>query len=236
MLNRAINEIGRILYKFKPDVLCLQEIDTSDENLKKVEKHKYQLADFSNSFIRSKKIYGVTTFYNPSSCQLISSRSFNLPTNLYQVISFIMHRNRNPRTVLKNEFMVKKNGKRIAVYNIHLTPASTNSLRIKQIQNTLDDLSLDKNIATVLAGDFNYPYGRRKFELLIKKYELQEATTNINFTLERKILKKISLKLKLDYVLYKNLFVKETKRLDIKLSDHYPIYSVFELKQKSKTV
>ncbi len=229
MLNRAIDEIGGILNEFRPDILCFQEIDTSDQNLKKVEKYKYQLADFSNTFIRSKKIYGVASFYSPLSCQLISSRSFNLPTNLYQIISFILHRNRNPRTVLRNEFVFKKSGKKVSVYNIHLTPASTNSLRIKQIQNTLDDLPLEKNIATILAGDFNYPYGRRKFELLIKNYELEEATTNVNFTLERRILKKISLKLKLDYVLYKNLKLKSNIKLFSVQSDHFPIITEFQI-------
>lgn len=230
MLNKAVSEIEKLILSYKPDVVCLQEINTSDDNLKKIEKLGYRLADYSNSFIRRGQIYGVTTFYNPKVFSLVESRSFSLPTNFYQIISFLMYRNRNPRTILKNEFLFKTYGKKITTYNIHLTPLATNSLRTRQIQNALEDLTLNnKTSPTIIAGDFNYPYGRRKFETLIRRYGLKEATRNVYFTLEKKILKKFFLKLKLDYVLYKNLLLIANNKILVYNSDHFPILSTFEL-------
>ncbi len=82
----------------------------------------------------------------------------------------------------------------------------------------------------MIAGDFNYPYGRKKFEETLKKYKLKEATDNIFFTSVQKILRILPVKLKLDYVLYnKHLKLVSNKRIDIRHSDHYPILTSFEI-------
>jgi endonuclease/exonuclease/phosphatase family metal-dependent hydrolase len=230
MLNRAAVSVGELLKKHDPDIICLQEIGTDDKNLNTIKKMGFKLADYSNSFIRRRNIYGVTTFYNSKTFKVIKSNSFNLPTNLYQIITFILHGNRNPRTVLKNEFIHIKTKKNLTLYNIHLSPFATNQLRTRQIKNTLEDMSLDDKNAVIIAGDFNYPYGRKRFEDLIVEYKLKEATNNINFTLEKKIIKNYSIKLKLDYVLYKKLkLVSNNKISDINKSDHFPILSVFDI-------
>lgn len=227
--NRAINEIENIVKKHCPDVLCFQEILTNESNLSVIEKLGYKIADYSNSFIRISKIYGVTTFYNEKKFKLIKSHSFNLPTNLYQIVSFILYGNRNPRTVLRNEFICVETRRKITVYNIHLSPFATNQLRIKQINNTFGDMDLTSKNAIIIAGDFNYPYGRRRFEEEIKKNKLKESTRNINFTLEKRILSRISVKLKLDYILYKKLKRISNEKLKTFKSDHFPILSTFNV-------
>lgn len=229
LYNTASKEIGPVLSAHKPDIICFQEIVTDEANLKLIQSYGYRLADFSNSFMRSRQIYGVATFYRPDVFALKHSRSFNLPSSLYQILTFILHAKRNPRTVLKNEFVSKTGGKKLITYNIHLTPVATNSHRQKQILNTFEDLHIGKKDAIVVAGDFNYPYGRKKFEEILKTYELKEATDNIFYTLERRILKLFSIKWKLDYVLYnKNIKLISNKRIDIRHSDHFPILTSFE--------
>lgn len=229
-LNKAAETTLELLNEYKPDIVCLQEIQTDDKNLKTIENTGYKLADYSNSFIRRGKVYGVTTFFNPDTFSIIKSNSFNLPTNFYQIISFILHGNKNPRTVLKNEFIHKKTKKKLDIYNIHLSPFATNQLRTKQIKNTLSDLSLISKEAVIIAGDFNYPYGRKRFEDQIKEYKLKEATNNINFTLEKKIIRNITIKLKLDYVLYKKLRIVSNEKIkNFNKSDHFPILSTFSV-------
>lgn len=225
--NKAINEIKNLVKKYQPDFLCFQEIMTNDTTIENIEKLGLKVADYSNSFIRRGKIFGVATFYNNKRFILTKSHSFNLPTNLYQVISFLLYGNRNPRTVLKGEFISVETKRRITVYNIHLTPIATNQLRIKQINNTFGDLDLKNKNAVLIAGDFNYPYGRKRFEEEIKKNKLKEATNNINYTMEKRILNKISVKLKLDYILYKKLRCRSNEKINIYKSDHFPILSTF---------
>ena len=229
LVNQALHELQEVILRYKPDILFFQEINTDEDNLKKIEKFGYRLADFSNSFLRFGKAYGVATFYNPKVFKLSKSESLNLPSSVYQILIFILKGKKNPRTVLRNEFSFAKNGSSITTYNIHLTPLyATNALRIKQIKNTFSDLHLTKKNYVVIAGDFNFPYGRKKFEELISVHGLKEATNNILYTLEKKILGLFRIRLKLDYVLYKNLTVKSNETVSFKHSDHYPIITIFK--------
>lgn len=230
LVNQALHELLKVIHTYRPDILFFQEINTDEENLKKIEKFGYKLADFSNSFIRFGRAYGVATFYNPAVCRLSKSQSLNLPSSVYQIVTFILRGKKSPRTVLRNEFVLKKAGSKITTYNIHLTPLyATNVLRIKQIKNTFSDLHLSQKNHVVIAGDFNFPYGRKKFEELISVYKLKEATSNILYTLEKNFIL-FKVRLKFDYVLYKHLKVVSNEVIQFKHSDHYPIFTVFNTK------
>lgn len=232
LYNRAIQQLKRILQSSKPDLVFFQEMTTGDKDLQLIEDLEYKLADFSNSFIRrSGQIFGVATFYNPKVFKAIRSRSFDLPAGILEALMFILKKGEVPRTVLETEFEFKTTHKKLFAYNIHLSPAAMNTVRQKQIVNTFRELKLDKKNPIIIAGDFNYPYRRKDFQELINQHNLKEATKNLSFTSH--FLKIAPLKLKLDYILYKNLLPLDTKRIDIRLSDHYPILSTFSLKQKN---
>lgn len=227
--DRARANLDKILAACHPDILCLQEIITQEEDLVKIEKFGYKMADYSSSFIKGAKVLGVATFYNPKVFFFKESKSFDLPRSLYEFMRFVVNSNFKKRTVLKTELHIRKNRGKISLYNLHLPPFATNNIRDKQIRNTFEDLHLTKKASAVIAGDFNYPYGRKKFENMIKKYGLAEATSNIYYTLETKILKVFSVRLKLDYVLFKNIRHISTEKIEITHSDHFPILSYFEL-------
>lgn len=225
--------LGEVLKVCNPDIICLQEVDTDENNLLLLENNKYKLADFSNAFIKSGKIYGLATFYNQNTFRFIDSEIITLPRKIFDIISiihsFIMFRGQT-RVVLKTEFFYKPLKKKIAVYNVHLSPFVTNEVRMTQVKKTLNQVNHEgKKTPLIITGDFNYPYGRKKFENLLKKHHLKEATNNLFFTFEGKILWFFSFKLKLDYILYKNILLVKTQRISITSSDHYPIVSRFKL-------
>lgn len=226
--NSAGKHIEEVLREHNPDIVFFQEILTDEQSLQRIQRLGYRLADFSNSFMRGSRIFGVATFYKPTLFSLENSEIFSLPSSLYQFLTYIVKNKKYPRTVLKNEFVIKSNGHRFDTYNIHLTPVATNGLRMKQIYNTFSDLDLSSKDAVLIAGDFNYPYGRKKFESMIGDYGLKEATNNVYFTHERHVLGLFTIRLKLDYILYKNLDLLSNRKIEIKHSDHFPILAEFQ--------
>lgn len=231
LFNRASKKIEETLKKARPDLVCLQEVNTAEANLARLQAFGYKLADYSNSFIRFGRVFGNATFYNPQAFKFVRSSSFDLPTSFWERILFVIKKGEIPRTVLETEFIYRKNGKKLRLYNIHLSALAMNNIRTQQIRNTFQELDLGSKAPLVVAGDFNFPYKRIKFEKLIEKYHLKEATLNIPHT--SKLWKVLPLKLKLDYVLYKNLLLVETQRFDVKHSDHYPLLSIFAPKTRA---
>lgn len=230
--------IRTILPAHKPDIVCLQEIATDDATLQKLETASYRLADFSNSFIKFGKIFGVATLYNSKTLNHIESNTFKLPRSYYELFLILLRGGNNPRTVLKTEFSDNINQKKLTIYNTHLSPLATNSLRAKQVEGVFQYASSHKSHESlIITGDLNYAYGRKRLESLLHEYSLKEATNTISYTfdgvkfysnfIERIILKFLK-KTKNDYIFYRNLKILETKRLDIQSSDHFPILTRFE--------
>ncbi len=226
--HQAFSHLHTLLKKYKPDMVCFQEMETDEKGFADLEEEGYKLADYSNSFIRGTKVYCIATFYKADSLVMKNSECISLPRSFYEVILFLLRGNHSPRTVLKSEFLTPNN-KIITLYNLHLSPHATNGLRVKQIVRTLEDLKLDNKEQVIITGDFNYPYGRKKFEELIHKYDLAEATNNIHYTFEKYFFGLFSVKLKDDYILFKNLKAIETKKISETASDHYPVLSLFDI-------
>ncbi len=227
--SKAMGQIEDIISTHKPDILCLQEMETSEENLHTLTQYGYNLADYSNSFIHFGQIYGLATFYRADIFTFIESDAFNLPRGMYEMLQFLLNGRQQPRTVLRTDFRIKNTRTTLTVYNLHLSPWATNSIRDKQLRKMFADVELFSKKNLIVVGDFNYPYGRKKFEAFIREFNLTEATNNLFYTLEQGFLKWFSVKLKLDYVLYRNITHIETTRLPLRLSDHFPICVTFEL-------
>lgn len=251
LFNSAYLKLDLILDKFKPDILCLQEVDTDSTNLKIIESKGYFLADYSNSFIKFTKIYGVATFYNPNTFRFIKSDSIKITTSLselfFTLIELIVGVNK-PKSILRCDFIHRKTQKKLIVCNSHLIVIGSNALRIKHLNNALKSFNIDKKTPLIIGGDFNYlPYQRKKLENIMRKYNLIEATKNIRKTVDFSIIDKkkyitkfqrafvkfldrlFLYKMKNDYVFYRGVKLIKNQRINIQFSDHFPIISIFSI-------
>jgi len=239
------NALKKIYEKHKPDIVCLQEINTSKTSLHEIEKLGYTLADYSNAFIKFNEIYGVATFYNSATVSVTSSNSISLPTGIFDVIAYVIRvfkLGKKTRTVLESQFLHIKSGNKIIIANVHFSPFGTNGIRLKQLRKTIKEIASYDNKPTIIAGDFNYPYGRKKLEECIHEFDFKEATNSIFSTVQGKIFantfiekcsafiirKLFGNQCKLDYIFYKNCSLVSSKTLNSTFSDHLPILSYFK--------
>ncbi len=226
--NKGVSDIWRIVKERSVDVICLQEFEMNPHNLSFLEKYGYKLAHYSNSFIKHGRVYGVVTYYNPSVFKVEKAVSLTLPRSIYEMILVIIRGGNKPRTVVETRLIFKKSSSSVTVYNLHLSYLGSNGSRIRQINTTFSSMKENKE-SIIVTGDFNFPYGRKRLEKIVKRYGFKEATDNLFFTFMRKVAKLFSLKLKLDYVLFKNLKHLRTSRLRYMHSDHFPILVEFEV-------
>jgi endonuclease/exonuclease/phosphatase family metal-dependent hydrolase len=244
LLGNGIKDLKLIFEKNKPDIICLQEMDTSEKSLLEITTLGYDLADYSNSFIKNSSIYGVATYYNSSQFKFISSQVISLPSGFFDYLVYVLKifkSGKKTRTVLKTEFKHIKTNSHLYIVNIHLTPWATNNTRLKHLKKTLDEIGSNNKSPIIVSGDFNYPYGRKKLEECMSLYRFKEATNTILstvFKLQTVTLIERFISLfqnflyrngaKLDYMFYKNCSVVSSKTLHAKHSDHLPIISYFK--------
>jgi endonuclease/exonuclease/phosphatase family metal-dependent hydrolase len=220
--NRALPDVQKIVSKYAPDIVCLQEVNLGKKHLYEPLFPGYVLAATSNSFYRMGKTFGLATFYRKQNLALISSKCIFLPRTIYEMIVSLLTW-RGPRTALRTDFFVNSCNKTLSIYNLHLTAlVATNKARNKQLHETFEDLELHTDDPSVVLGDFNYPFRKRSLEKIVRAYGLAEATSSVFFTWKMNFLR-WKLRWKFDYVLYKNTVCDSVRLDEYKTSDHFPI-------------
>ena len=164
LFNNAADKLGKVIDDYHPDIICLQEALTDDSNIKKIEKFGYKIADYSNSFVKFGIIFGVITFYNPETIKYKDSYSLNLNTNVgeyfFYLLRVILGFNQL-KTFLETTFVCKKTDMTITVCNVHLFVIGSNSLRIKDIDQALKTLNIERKKYFIIAGfDHRFFYCR----------------------------------------------------------------------------
>jgi endonuclease/exonuclease/phosphatase family metal-dependent hydrolase len=227
LYTKGLSTLKAIIDANSPDIICFQEFELDNSHFIAVENMGYSLADYSFSFWKFLKLYGVATFYNRKKFHMNDHTSFDLGRSAYESLLNIIRFNKNhPRTVLHTQFKEKLTGRIIDIYNLHLTPWSTSGHRARQVEKTLDSISITKN-PTIILGDFNHPYQRKKIEAIKDRNCLQEATSELRFTYTSKFLGFFPMQFKLDYIFYKNISLISASRLTNGSSDHFPILTAF---------
>ncbi len=222
---KVTSKLPKIISRYQPDIITFQEINTSPESLACMKRLGYSLADYANAFIKFNNIFGVATYYKKGSIRHIQSDSIDIPASMLEILTFIFRGGRRQRTILKTTFSIRR--KKILIYNMHLTPYTTNKMRIKQIEEVLGSLRLGK-YPIIALGDFNYTYWKRGLEDIFNKYNLSEATSRISHTFKSGI-KIFTFNWKLDYIIYQNIKHISTQKINVRYSDHFPLIAVFDI-------
>jgi len=253
LFNSAVEGLPGILKKYSPDIICLQETLTEEQNIKRIENYGYKLADTANSFVRFGKIFGVATFYNQKAIKFIEASTLDLNTNIAEYFFYLFRvilGYNQPKTILKADFYHRKARKNFSICNLHLYVIGSNELRINHLNQALKSINFKKNRSLIVCGDFNYfPYRRKKLEKTMQKHHLIEATKNIRQTINMTgdgIIEKFTRfqrflipffnkflvkRVKTDYVFYRGLKLIKTERLEDHHSDHYPILSSYSFRK-----
>lgn len=227
--NQAIKHAKDLMEELQPDVVCLQEMTIEDCYLEYLESDTYKLAEATIGFSQHGLNFGNATYYNTKRLHLKSTYTADLPQNSYELFWVLLKGLNKPRTLLETTFTYGKDPTPIDIYNIHLTHLSSIEHRLNQLKIAVDRITRAKHEQSriVLTGDFNFSFGRKELDDFIKDYNFKEATTNLAYTFFTGVFG--LLKMKLDYILYRNMKVTRTKRITPTKSDHYPILSEFEL-------
>ncbi len=222
--NKGMIDVPYLIGKYAPDVLCFQENLENQKVEKLMSAKNYELAQRQPSFLKHSKEYYISTFYNKKKLKLINSSYIQLPKSLYEKLLKIFNRKQFSRNFIVSTF--KAGDTVFDIYNVHLSPWAADIEKANQLKKIL---SSSQNIErpTIITGDFNYPYGRKRFEYIIKSNNLNEATQNIIYTFENKYFGFIPVRMKVDYVLYKKIKNINSTRLEKLNSDHYPILTEF---------
>lgn len=251
LFNNAVGKLGEVINVYQPDIICLQEALTDDKSIQEIEKFGYKMADFSNSFIKFGRIFGVITFFNPETLIYKESFSLKMGTNIGEYFFYLLQivlGITKAKTILRTDFIHRSTKKRVSICNVHLYVIGSNEQRIRHINNALKSMNTSKKESLIIVGDFNYlPYKRKGLEKMMAKHGLYEATANIRqtmkFTRDGKfekynLLQRLALPLlnkffvkhiKTDYSFYRGLKLIKTEKVESQTSDHYPIISTFEI-------
>lgn len=229
LFGKALGELIDLIKQNQPDIICVQEFPVNEATVKQLEEAGYELADYSPSFFRNFRFFSVATFYNPKTIKHQNGQTITLARGFYEILLFFLRFSPEARTSLNNNFMYRANQQQFRICNLHLTALqSTNTVRVRQLKTVLAFLHKPMQTKpTIVVGDFNYVYKRKVLEELFQQHGYSEATNNLFYTIESKILGLFKIKMKPDYIWYQHLTKISTIRLTKKQSDHYPILAKF---------
>ncbi|MEO7123709.1 MAG: endonuclease/exonuclease/phosphatase family protein [Lacisediminihabitans sp.] len=144
--DRARSELLAITERFEPDVLCLQEADTSSLPAKL---GSLSLAD---STLRNR--LGLALYYREDRFTAVATQSFELKKSLHDRVLRPAHERligTRMRDLVANRELV--------IASFHAAPLTAlNSLRRQQISAAHEQLrALGPGLPTLMVGDYNYP-------------------------------------------------------------------------------
>lgn len=144
--HRAAGELAGLIGQHHPDVVCLQEADTSDIP---EEIGGLRLADAT-----SRNRLGLAVYYRENTFRLIEARSLSLKKSLHdRVLKPAEER------MLGVRLHDIDHNRELIVASFHAAPLTAlNSLRRHQIGAALSELSaLGADLPILMVGDYNYP-------------------------------------------------------------------------------
>ncbi|MFE6964088.1 MULTISPECIES: endonuclease/exonuclease/phosphatase family protein [unclassified Agromyces] len=144
--HRAITELAALDERYSPDVLCLQECDTTDLA---EEVGRLRLAHSTTG-----NRLGLALYFRPDRFTPRDIRAFALKKSLHDRVLRPAH-----ERLLGARLIDLQHDREVIVASFHAAPLTAlNSLRRHQIHSALGSLQLmGPHLPTLMVGDYNYP-------------------------------------------------------------------------------
>jgi len=144
--NHASGELVDLVHKFNPDVLCLQECDTTDLP---VDVGALRLADSTK-----RNRLGLAVYYRTDRFSTLESQAFSLKKSLHDMVLKPAH-----ERLIGTRLVDHETDRELVVASFHAAPLTArNSLRREQIRAAHELLlTLGHGLPTLMVGDYNYP-------------------------------------------------------------------------------
>jgi endonuclease/exonuclease/phosphatase family metal-dependent hydrolase len=167
--NRASSELVALTESFEPDVLCLQECDTT---ALPVEVGALRLAD---STLRNR--LGLALYYREDRFTAVKTQAFELKKSLHDRLLRPAH-----ERLIGTRLMETGVQRELVVASFHAAPLTAlNSLRRHQIAAAHEQLrALGPGLPTLMVGDYNYPLFKQNLNerMLESGYDLTLSDSN----------------------------------------------------------
>ncbi|MFI8632511.1 endonuclease/exonuclease/phosphatase family protein [Microbacterium sp. NPDC077663] len=203
----AAGELTELVSRYDVDVLCLQEVDTTDmpERIGGL-----VLADAT----RSNRL-GLAIYYRENGFRPGASRTFSLKKSLHDIVL-----KPADERMLGLHLRDIDNGTKFIVASFHAAPLTAlNSLRRHQIRAALRELStLGKGAPILMVGDFNYPVFKENLGQVIRESGYELSLSDARTYTRYKFFKGYY-----DFATSSGFEIQQVRTLPQGASDHLPI-------------
>jgi len=212
--NHASAELVGLVEKHEPDVLCLQEADTT---LLPAEIGHMRLADATK-----RNRLGLAVYYRTDRFTGHENRTFILKKGLHDLIAAPTH-----ERLVATRMYDSVREREIVVASFHASPLTAlNSLRRNQIKASHEALRvLGEGLPTLMVGDYNYPLFKNKLGVRMEKsgYDLtlSDKPTYTRYKIFRG---------HFDFATSSGMTIDNVETLPQGISDHLPILVTASLK------
>lgn len=212
--HRAVGELVHLVDRHTPDVLCLQEADTSDipEEISGL-----RLADAT-----SRNRLGLAVYYRENALRALEVRSMALKKSLHDHLLRPAH-----ERMLAVRLHDIDAGQEVIVASFHAAPLTAlNSLRRHQIRTALDEIAqLGPGLPALMVGDYNYPAFKERLSQHIRDHgyalTLSDSRTYTRYRF---------FKGHYDFATSQGFDIERIKTLPQGSSDHLPILVAAEVR------
>ncbi|MEX1077928.1 MAG: endonuclease/exonuclease/phosphatase family protein [Homoserinimonas sp.] len=205
--NRASSELVDLVEQFDPNLLCLQEADTS---ALPAELGSLHLADST-----SRNRLGLALYYSRERFTAVETRAFELKKSLHDRILSPAH-----ERLIGSRLIDQEDGRELVVASFHAAPLTAlNSLRRHQITTAHEQLrELGPGLPTLMVGDYNYPVFKDHLNV-----RMLESGYDLTLSDKRTYTRYKFFRGHFDLATSIGLDIESVKTLPLGSSDHLPI-------------
>lgn len=216
--HRAVGELSALVDRHAPDVLCLQELDTTDMPA--------SIGDLRLADATSRNRLGLAVYYRENTFRLEEVRALALKKSMHDRVL----KPAEERMLGVRLHDIDAN-RALIVASFHAAPLTAlNSLRRHQIRTALTELQrLGEGLPVLMVGDYNYPVFKENLSQKVREHgyelNLSDARTYTRYRFFRG---------HYDFATSVGLQIDKVRTLPQGRSDHLPILVTATVSAPSK--